>query len=177
MKVLITSALTFLAIHSNMAQSLTQNIQQLLIEDWQRAKAYTQEYIEAMPKEKFDFKPTEDNRTFAEQFLHLAQGNVNLTGNGTSANRIWADINLEKTDSLKTKEMVMKHTMDSYNYVIASIEEMDVDSFSEIVERGPFKVTKLGWINKGFEHQTHHRGQTAIYLRLSGIVPPAAKLF
>ena len=24
----------------------------------------------------------------------------------------------------------------------------------------------------GFEHQTHHRGQTTIYLRLKGVEPP-----
>lgn len=32
-------------------------------------------------------------------------------------------------------------------------------------------------IGKAFEHQTHHRGQTTVYLRLKGITPPAEKLF
>jgi uncharacterized damage-inducible protein DinB len=30
---------------------------------------------------------------------------------------------------------------------------------------------------KTFEHQTHHRGQTTIYIRLLGIRPPQEKLF
>ncbi|MBO0721263.1 MAG: damage-inducible protein DinB, partial [Blastocatellia bacterium] len=28
-----------------------------------------------------------------------------------------------------------------------------------------------------FEHQTHHRGQTTIYLRLKGVTPPGEKLY
>jgi uncharacterized damage-inducible protein DinB len=32
-------------------------------------------------------------------------------------------------------------------------------------------------LSKGFEHQTHHRGQTTIYLRLKGVKPPQEKLF
>ncbi|NJN43012.1 MAG: hypothetical protein HC811_13085 [Flammeovirgaceae bacterium] len=32
-------------------------------------------------------------------------------------------------------------------------------------------------IGKAFEHQTHHRGQTTIYIRLKGIAPPNEKLF
>ena len=30
---------------------------------------------------------------------------------------------------------------------------------------------------KCFEHQTHHRGQTTVYIRLAGGTPPAEKLF
>jgi len=30
---------------------------------------------------------------------------------------------------------------------------------------------------KTFEHQTHHRGQATIYIRLQGIRPPQEQLF
>jgi len=32
-------------------------------------------------------------------------------------------------------------------------------------------------MNKIFEHQTHHRGQTTIYIRLQNITPPNERLF
>jgi uncharacterized damage-inducible protein DinB len=32
-------------------------------------------------------------------------------------------------------------------------------------------------LNKCFEHQTHHRAQITVYLRLAGVTPPAEKLF
>ncbi len=54
---------------------------------------------------------------------------------------------------------------------------MDPAQFEDIVERGPFKVTRLGWVQKAKEHINHHRGQTAVYMRLAGVTPPQYKLF
>ena len=42
---------------------------------------------------------------------------------------------------------------------------------------GRFKMTKAQAFAKLFEHQTHHRGQTTIYIRMAGITPPNEKLF
>ena len=41
----------------------------------------------------------------------------------------------------------------------------------------PYTATKLAWFMKAFEHQTHHRGQTTIYIRLAGMKPPEERLF
>ena len=41
----------------------------------------------------------------------------------------------------------------------------------------PYLIARLAYLLKAFEHQTHHRGQCVIYLRLSGIKPPPEKLF
>jgi uncharacterized damage-inducible protein DinB len=40
-----------------------------------------------------------------------------------------------------------------------------------------FDVTRGQVIDKAFEHQTHHRGQTTVYIRMAGATPPAEKLF
>lgn len=38
----------------------------------QHAKDYTLAVAEAMPEDKYDFKPTKDEMSFSEQLLHLA---------------------------------------------------------------------------------------------------------
>jgi uncharacterized damage-inducible protein DinB len=38
-------------------------------------------------------------------------------------------------------------------------------------------MTKGMALTKLFEHQTHHRGQTTVYLRLAKATPPNEKLF
>jgi uncharacterized damage-inducible protein DinB len=38
-------------------------------------------------------------------------------------------------------------------------------------------MTRYAWLLAAFEHQTHHRGQTTIYIRLQGIRPPNERLF
>ncbi|MNY59641.1 DinB family protein [compost metagenome] len=54
---------------------------------------------------------------------------------------------------------------------------MDASKFGEIVKRGNFDESRLSWISKAHEHQTHHRGQCTIYIRFQGVTPPAEKLF
>ncbi|WP_421763723.1 DinB family protein [Ekhidna sp.] len=148
-----------------------------LVADYERAKAMSLEYIEAMPEDQFSNRPTEGVRTFAEQFLHASQGTIGLVSNGTGADRIYATANLEKDPELQTKAEVKRIVTESFDFAIESIKKMDAGTFGEIVERGPFKITRLAWIQKAHEHISHHRGQTAVYLRMSGITPPQYKLF
>jgi uncharacterized damage-inducible protein DinB len=42
---------------------------------------------------------------------------------------------------------------------------------------GRFEMTKGMALAKCFEHQTHHRGQSTVYIRLAGAKPPQEKLF
>lgn len=148
-----------------------------LIKDWERAKAYTKEYIDAMPEDGINFKATPEIRSFAEQMLHLAQGTIGLSSNGTGKERLYPGKNLEKSDEYKNKAALTKIVMESYDFAIEGIKNMDVSKFDEVIKRGNFDVTRLGWIMKAFEHQTHHRGQCTVYLRLKGVTPPNEKLF
>jgi uncharacterized damage-inducible protein DinB len=162
-----------------LANAFTNNdsLRAQLIRDWERAKAYTKEYIDAMPEDGINFKPTPDIRSFAEQMLHLSQGNVNLSSNGTGKDRLYQGKQLEKMDEYKTKAALTKLVMECYDFVIDGIKALDVSKLDEPIKRGNFEQSRLVWIQKAFEHQTHHRGQTTIYLRLKGVTPPAEKLF
>jgi uncharacterized damage-inducible protein DinB len=42
---------------------------------------------------------------------------------------------------------------------------------------GRFDVSRGKTFEKCFEHQTHHRGQATVYIRLAGATPPQEKLF
>ena len=61
------------------AQSPTgEEIKTQFIKDWERAKAYTIEYLNTMPANKYSFKAHDSIRSFAQQMLHLSQANVGL---------------------------------------------------------------------------------------------------
>ncbi|MEE2613930.1 MAG: hypothetical protein VX975_08915, partial [Acidobacteriota bacterium] len=49
-----------------------------LLTDWRQQKRMMMGIAEAMPEETFGFKPTEAQRTYAEQILHIAGANVYL---------------------------------------------------------------------------------------------------
>ncbi|HYF30325.1 MAG TPA: DinB family protein [Chitinophagaceae bacterium] len=160
------------------AQSLNgDSLRAQLLKDWERAKAYTKEYLDAMPEDGINYKPTPEIRSFAEQMLHLSQGNVGLSSNASGKPRIYQGQNLEKMEEFKTKASLTKVVMECYDFVIDGIRNADVTKWSEKVKRGNFDETRLAWLNKAFEHQTHHRGQTTIYLRMKGVTPPNEKLF
>jgi uncharacterized damage-inducible protein DinB len=152
-----------------------------LVAEWQRAKAYTREYLDAMPDSGYGFKPTPAIRSFAQQALHLADANY-LFGSLGSGKASPAGQTLSAHDTLQktvpqTKEAVTKAVMGSYDFVINVLQEMPPGQGQETVKIGKTEVTRSGLFGKGFEHQTHHRGQMTIYLRLEGITPPGEKLF
>ena len=147
-----------------------------MIADWQRAKAYTKEYLDAMPDNGYSFKPTPEMRTFAGQMLHLADGNYGIVGGATGKANPLGKVSAEKTVA-QTKEATTKAVMDSYDFVIAAIQSMTNDQLQGTMKMAGKELTKATLISKAFEHQTHHRGQTVVYLRLKGVTPPAEMLF
>ena len=170
--------LTIAFVLSSMPLILAQNNTiDALVADYERAKSLTLAYIDAMPEDKYSFRPTEEVRTFAEQMLHLAQGTIGLAANGTGLDRIYKNENLEQTEAYQSKENVKKIVTDSFDFAIEGIKKMDPATLDEIIESSQFKVTRLGWINKALEHLVHHRGQCAVYLRIVGVTPPQYQLF
>lgn len=168
---LIFAVLVVFAASKVSAQSKEQ-----MIADWQRAKAYTKAYLDAMPESGYSFKPTPEMRTFAAQMLHLADGNFYFASSAGGKPNPIGQASAEKTVA-QTKEATTKTIMDSYDFVIACIQSMTAVQFQETA-KVEGKVTPKGIIfNKAFEHQTHHRGQTTVYLRLKGVKPPEEMLF
>ncbi len=153
------------------------SVKALLIKDWERAKAYTAEYLAAMPADKYTAKPVEGIRSFAEQMLHLAMGSIGLSANGTGKTRIFPGYNMEKSATAQSKDSVSYYVNASYDFAIEGIKAMDANKLDELVKRGNLNESRLSWIMKGFEHQTHHRGQCTIYIRLQGVTPPNERLF
>lgn len=177
MKKQFITLITILFITATAKAQLADSIKAGYIKDWERSKAYTREYLEAMPKDKYDFRAQDSIRTFAQQMLHLSQGIIGFIANGTGAERISFGQNIEQRKGAQMADSVMHYVLASYDYAIESIKNMDVSKLLEPAGRGNFIFSRLAWLNKALEHQAHHRGQTTIYIRLVGIKPPNEKLF
>jgi uncharacterized damage-inducible protein DinB len=174
---LISTILLGISLQGNTQTISAEDIKAQFIKDWERAKAYTLEYLNTMPEDKYSFKAVDSIRSFAQQMLHLAQGNVNLISNGTGQQRIFTGRNLESSAGAQTKDSVVYYVIQSYDFALTGIKNLDPSKLGEITGSGNFKQTRYAWILKAFEHQTHHRGQTTIYIRLLGIRPPGERLF
>ncbi|HXB93121.1 MAG TPA: DinB family protein [Puia sp.] len=160
---------------SGSAQAISgDSIKAQFVRDWERARSYTMEYLNAMPADKYSFKAVDSIRSFAQQMLHLAQGNVGLISAATGEKLPNFPRSLEPSPTAQTKDSVVSYVTQSYDFAIASVKKLDPNKLGEV---GPRGTTRFAWLLKAFEHQTHHRGQTTIYIRLVGIRPPGERLF
>ena len=87
------------------SQSLSSaDIKAQMVKDWERAKAYTVDYLNTMPANKYSFKAVDSLRSFAMQMLHLATGNVLLMSNATGNQPLpWLIIDIEHRPSAQQK--------------------------------------------------------------------------
>ena len=183
-KIISTSILFFLIFGTVLltrvsAQALSNDdLKMMMADDWVRAKAYTIEYLNTMPADKYSFKAVDSLRSFAQQMLHLATANVFLMSTGTDQQPLsWASFELENSKTAQGKDSVMYYVTASYDYCLNAVKNCDPGKWKEKKTVFGFEATKFAFMQKTFEHQTHHRGQTTIYIRLNGIKPPQEKLF
>jgi uncharacterized damage-inducible protein DinB len=163
------------------AQTITgDEIKAQFVKDWERAKAYTLDYLNVMPADKYSFKPVDSIRSFSQQMLHLAQDNfapLIATATGAQVPEPIKHRDLENSSGAQSKDSVLYFVTLSYDFAIQSIKDLSPAKYGEMVSLFKWKETRFAMLEKAFEHQTHHRGQTTIYIRLQGIKPPGERLF
>jgi uncharacterized damage-inducible protein DinB len=143
-----------------------------LIKDWERQKATLLAIADAMPEDKFGYKSTPAQRSYAEQIMHVATVNVDilrLVGGQVPPPSFTAE-------SAKTKADILKALGESYDYGIALLTEQTDASITGTVEAaflGPSTRARVFWFLAG--HSMDIYGQMAVYLRLNGVVPPASR--
>ena len=165
------------SIQANAQAPSLDDIKAQLVKDWERAKDYTIAYLNTMPANKYSFKAQDSIRSFSQQMLHLAQANVGLLSGAVGNPLAFAAGNLEARTTAQTKDSVMYYVVASYDYAINGIKNSNIATWGDKSKFFNFEETKLTWFFKAFEHQTHHRGQTTIYIRLVGVKPPQERLF
>jgi uncharacterized damage-inducible protein DinB len=141
--------------------------------DFERTRNTITTIANAMPDDKFGFKPTPAQRTFAEQVMHIATTDVALLG--TLGAKTPAPMLNAKA---ATKAEVMAELQKSYDYQAAALKEFSDAQLTERVKSLPFMgptVSRLRLIYFDFGHSQDIYGQMAVYLRLNGVIPPASQ--
>jgi uncharacterized damage-inducible protein DinB len=134
---------------------------------------------DAMPADKFDFKPTTgafaDVRTFGEQVKHVACANFAFF-NEIEKKEPPAGCGTGGPSPAKTKEEIMAYLRESFTYAGRVMQTLTPENALEPAG-GPYggKSTRLGLTTLAVWHASDHYGQLVVYLRLNGIVPPASR--
>jgi len=127
--------------------------------------------IDAMPADKFSYKPTADQMSFSHLVIHITESN-----NGMCAKI--ANVTPPKVDELKegdAKDKLLAAARASFDFCSASLANLDDSKMADNVDFGRFQGPRVmaafylvgGW--------SDHYGAAAMYLRLNGILPPTAQ--
>lgn len=126
---------------------------------------------EAIPADKYNWRPTPDVRSFAEVFLHVSAANNNLYKLVGTPPPATVDVKtLEKSTTDRAK--VMATLKDSFAHAKAAIKAMPDANLDKSLDWFGGKNTQRGILLFIVRHAAEHLGQSIAYARFAGIVPP-----
>lgn len=146
---------------------------------WQMLERQFVDLADAMPEEKWTFKPKDGAfdtvRTFGEQVKHVACANEALALE-VRHQPPPPDCRTGGPNPAKTKTELMAYLRQSFAAVHEVIAQMTPANALDAAG-GPYggESTRLGLATLAVWHGSDHYGQLAVYLRLNGIVPPASR--
>jgi uncharacterized damage-inducible protein DinB len=169
MKLLLSVITLMLLNFSLFAQNTDSLFLSASITKLEHAKEYTLKVAELMPAEKYNFKPTPNEMTFGEQLLHLSDNMRWLCSSYLSGQAIPAS---KASKQCQKKECIVSNLEEVYTYALHILKHFDPVHLRDTVSFFAGPLNKLQIINLLNDHQTHHRAQVLVYLRLNGIKPP-----
>jgi len=126
---------------------------------------------EAIPAEKYSWRPSPDVRSFAEVFLHVSAANYNMYKLVGTPPPAALDLKgLEKSTTDKAKVVAM--LKDSYTHAKAAIKAMPDADLEKSMDWFGGKNTERGILLFIVRHGAEHLGQSIAYARFIGVVPP-----
>jgi len=128
--------------------------------------------ITAMPADKFNYKPTPEQMTFAHLVVHIVGSNNSLCAKA-------ADIAAPKVEEAKetdAKDKLLAAATASFDFCGEALGKMDDSKLGDSVElfggkQFPRAMAALGLASGWADHYA----AAAMYLRLNGILPPSAQ--
>ena len=128
--------------------------------------------VEAMPAEKFNYKPTADQITFGHLVVHIAETNDLLCSKAAAVPAPKVD-EVKETDS---KDKLVAALKASFDFCSDALAKMDDSRLAETTEIFPGRQGSRAWASMILAGAwADHYAEAAMYLRLNGVLPPTAK--
>jgi uncharacterized damage-inducible protein DinB len=171
MKLLVLSTiLAALSLHAQRVDPLD-GIWQGYDGEWRHVSNQLVALAEAIPAEKYAWRPGPGVRSASEVFMHIAIANfylVSITGPKMPADI--TSIDMEKTVTAKPQVIAwLKRSLDAVKVARANLKPGDLQRKVKVQGRD---ATVDGMYLRIVVHANEHMGQLVAYARMNGIVPP-----
>ena len=126
---------------------------------------------QAMPADKYGFKPTPAQRTFGELTVHI-EGDNRITCAAISGTTPGTEPKLAPTDPKEKLVAALQRSLAFCDAALAHVTDAKLaHSVSYYGHNAPRAAAVLGLVVDWSDHY----GQQAVYLRLNGVLPPSAR--
>lgn len=138
------------------------------IEKWDNSKDYLVAVAQAMPEDKYDYKPSTREMSFREQLFHI-QDNMNWLSTTHFSGQKYV-----KKEAVKglSKTQIIQEIKTSFDTAKTFVKKTKEAELSQKVAFFAGPKSKLQILNLMQDHVTHHRAQILVYLNLNQIQPP-----
>ena len=146
----------------------------VVLDSWNEIGRKLTAMAEDFPEDKYDFKPTPQQRSFAEQLLHAA-GSCYYFTNPVMGQKPPAGED-PKRDQYKSKADIVAFVKKSFADGAAALQSKGEKGLTTEVVYFPQQKSRVLDIANGIiEHSGEHYGQLVVYYRLAGLVPPESR--
>jgi uncharacterized damage-inducible protein DinB len=134
---------------------------------------------EAIPAEKYAWRPSEGVRSVGEAFMHVASEYYVYTPMAYGAARSTVIPQgrgeLQKFETMSSKPEVLKHLKESFAFMKANVDALDPAKLtgSQKLFGSDRTIIETSFIMSGDLHE--HLGQLIAYARANGVKPPWSK--
>lgn len=156
------------------------NLLEEALEAWEDVRRGVIEEVEAVPDDRFDFRPADGARSVSELVVHILESAEMMAGE------------LTREDGDFTRQSFTEHVREHASELPDDPEPAELPDvlrmrYAEAAARfraaGELHMlqyirrfdgrrgTRLAWMNHGISHEMYHRGQLAHYVRAMGRVP------
>jgi len=147
---------------------------ELVLDQWNDIGRKLTAMAEDFPEDKYEFKPTEAQRTFAAQLIHAAASMYYFTDVVNGKKPRYADD--PKRDELKTKAQVVTFLKKCIEDGRAAIKAKGDKGMMDVIDAGNGQMAPVYDLAYGLiEHSGEHYGQLVVYYRVAGLVPPESR--
>lgn len=143
-----------------------------LVKELESAERKLVALAEAIPQDKYSWRPAEGVRSVSEVFVHVAVANLMIPGMAgvPAATGITLARDAEKT--MTDKAQVVNALRQSFAHAknaVTSMSDADLDTAAQLFGQ---PSTKRGVLLLIATHAHEHTGQQIAYARMMGIAPP-----
>lgn len=128
--------------------------------------------IEAMPADKFGFKPTPDQMSFGHLATHIAEANYFFCGKVGDV----AQPKVEELTETAAKDKLVAAVKASFDFCGTALAKAEDAKLGDTIEDFAHKPRPRAWAALALAGSwADHYGAAAMYLRLNGVLPPTAQ--